>query len=262
MPAPQPKTKAQDLEERYGPRLSAWDEVIDEFTLRRMLAEVIDAKRHADREGLVVLNTLEGMIEGRRGLLEKALDAYRRAYLLAPNEPGPVTNFGKALLDTDRADEALPHLLRAASVSGTLREDALLMRLNLAVCYARVGREDEANETFDLAIARADLRTPQECIALALTAAAIERHEDSVELVARYLCAAQREERGDDTAMTILHAAPAELVERVRADRLLMKSLAAVEAQALAPIPDDMQNPGERALSPQGWENFVRLVGG
>lgn len=262
MPAPLPKTKAQELNEKYGARLSAWDEVIDEFTLRRMLTEIVHAKRHADHLDLAVLDTLEGLVESRRGELERSRAAHARAFALLPDEPRIALNLAKALSELDRHAEARPLFERVLSTPGLPPEMLLSTLILLSTCQFHLGDQESAEEYFERAITAASQTDPEMLILLAQGAALLGRTHDAVEFLARFVAASQNREREDTPALTVLRAAPAELMERVLQVAILARAIHDVEACADAPVPDDMQTPSERVLSPEGWENFVRLVGG
>ncbi|MEZ4405094.1 MAG: tetratricopeptide repeat protein [Polyangiales bacterium] len=262
MPAPLPLTKAQELNEKYGARLSAWGEVIDEFTLRRMLTEIVHAKRHADHLDLAVLNTLEGLVESRRGELESARAAHARAHALLPNEPRIALNLAKALGELERHAEARPLFERVLVMPGLSPVMVLSTLVHLSTCHSHLGDQDSAQEYFERAIASASQTDPEMLILLAQGAALLGRTHDAVEFLARFVAASQNREREDTPALTVLRAAPAELMARVLQVAILARAIHDVEACADAPVPDDMQTPSERVLSPEGWENFVRLVGG
>ena len=107
------------------------------------LASAVEPDRTEGHYGL-------GLAHLRRGEPVAALDPLRRAAEIAPDDPGPAVYYGRALLFSDQATEAVEHMENiAARFSGN--EDVEVTLLN---AYARAGQTDRAIERYETSIKR------------------------------------------------------------------------------------------------------------
>lgn len=163
-----------------------------------------------------------------------------------------------------RAEEALAALDRvsaSAAVDPGVRTVALL---NAAVALGKLGRVDDALDAYQDALSVVPMQDADALLKAALVASAMSLHADAVELIARYLCAAQGVDRAhDEPALAVIDRAPADHVARLAKVGALGVALDAARAEAAddTPPPEDMAIPTETVLSPDAWARFAELAG-
>ncbi len=94
------------------------------------------------RDSKVVYINL-GSAAGLMGHHEEAIEAYKRAYELAPDSPEIFNNLGVEFLETGQLDKALSAFMRAAALTSNPGTQAII-RNNLGDVFMRKGMLDEA----------------------------------------------------------------------------------------------------------------------
>jgi len=90
--------------------------------------------------------TARAQVLKKGGLLDEALHCAQQALALAPNDASVHNTLGDTLQAVGRHDEALAHFDQAASLPGSVTEEALIAR---AVLLLEVGRKEEAAVAFE-----------------------------------------------------------------------------------------------------------------
>jgi tetratricopeptide (TPR) repeat protein len=112
---------------------------------------------------LADLGRLEGSARAQSGRREEAIDTYRRAVMLEPDNAPALAELARLLLEAGQPEEAIDHARRAVRAQPGLQA----AQVNLAAAYLKLGRDREAEEA-----AREELRrrprSPQGLTNLAL----------------------------------------------------------------------------------------------
>lgn len=258
-----PLTKAQDLHERWARRLNDPADPLDEFTLHRISLEARRALPDSDRAGCGILWLIIGNAERELGRASEAVDAHRNAVLCLPGSVDARLTLSVSLGRAERHEEALAEL-KAALPSAKIPINQTIAWINISWALANLGRLDEALDAYGDALRVVPTTDADLLIKVAMLAAALDLHGDAVELIARYLCAAQGVDRAhDEPALAVIDRAPADHVARLAKVGALGVALDAARAEAAdnTPPPEDMAIRTETVLSPEAWARFAELAG-
>lgn len=233
----------------------------DLFTLRRGLKSAQEALPDAPPELRGPMYRFVGSVHRRLGQHALALNAFKNAMRVEPNEPVNINNVACGLLELQRNEEAL-EFLRAHP----MKLDRL--PICVAVCLLgneaeglhRLGQVERAREVFESAVRLARPTSPSSWFHLAQQAAVLGAEDDAVEFFARYLAAVTGTELGEESALEFIQRAPVEY--RVRAAEIPEFAAALLRAQGReeAPPPPDQQVNPHIVLSDGAWNTFVHLA--
>ena len=235
-----PVTKAQDIVQRWGHRLADPADQLDEFTVRRALHEARAALGDATPADRGVLFRLIGVAEQRLGHKAEALSAHRNAVRYLPESAEARLSLSASLISEGQSLDALAVLQELVVLldrPGAGPSARVLARLNLAAALSNLGRTDDALDAYQDALGALPPHDADTLLKAALSAADLGLHGDAVELVARYLCAAQGVDRAhDEPALAVIDRAPADHVARLTKVGALGIALDAVRAEAAAAL--------------------------
>jgi len=254
-----PATQAQELVARYAALLDDASQHLDETVLLGILAEtkrLLPSARPIDRGRL---HMLRGVVYTRLQRHQDSLHEHKLARMLDPTEADHANNIAAALLNLGRAEEALEYLRQARAQQPT-PQLKLLIALNEAEAYARLGETRAAFTAFEQAVALASARSASDAFSLALAAAELGADHEAVEFFARYLALVQGVALGDEDAVDFVRRAPDALWARARALPALHGALARVLAQDDDPAPEAMQVRNRIVLGPDAIEMVDRLL--
>jgi tetratricopeptide (TPR) repeat protein len=193
----QPKTEASELFKQLESSAE-----LSPFVLRRIEQEaqkLLNESPGVAAEGWAIL----GVVAGRRGDNEKALEYLSKALRLWPDHMHIRYQVGIALTFLDRTDEAMEYL---ASVDPELIPGFGLGHHHclMAELHFRHGEIEEANESYRLAVENIDSDSPGFLITLAECAAMLGNHEQAIELAARSVAISSGVALGDADALEYL----------------------------------------------------------
>lgn len=204
---------------------------------------------------------LVGYAEKALGHTVEAVTAHHNAVRYLPDSVDAQLALGASLGRAGQHEAALS-ALRAALA--TTPDRLTVAWANLSSALANLDRVEASLDAYQHVLRVVPATDADLLIKVALLAASLNLHEDAVELLARYLCAAQGQERvHDEPALAVVDRAPAEHVARLANIGALGAALAAVRAEASSCelTPDDMKIPTKITLDPEGWSRFVALAG-
>ncbi len=258
-----PVTKAEDLYDRWARRLIDPTGSLDELTLHRIVMEARRAMAGSDRSGRSLLWLIVGYAEGRLGRASEAVAAHRNAVQFSPGSADARLALSASLGRAEQHQEALTTLLAVLPLV-TSPSNHTVALINISTALANLGHKEEALDAYQEVLRVVPAADADLLVRVAVLAAALDLHEDAVELMARYLCAAQGEERAhDEPALAVIDRASADHVARLVQTGTLGAALDAVRADAAhdAPTPEEMKFPAKIVLDPASWTRFVALVG-
>lgn len=261
--SPLPQTKAEVFHNETVELLTDPSGRVPELTLRRAVREARTLLGSADQSWQLRLYGLISLLEERIGHMEEAFDAAAKALELEPGDPVALTQMGRFLGKSDKHADALQCF---QSVVARTRKGSgawFMAMANMAECYHRLGRSDEARKAYLTAAGFVDSVRVQDIFGLANVAAVMGLPEDAVELLARFIAASTHEERGDRPALDWIAPAVAGEMRWLREGYpALWQAVEQVMAIDATPVPEDMAIAAERVLPPDAWDRFMTLARG
>lgn len=219
--------------------------------VQAVLDAALAALADADAEGRWSLWTLIGLAEMRLERAELALAAHLEAHALRPDDAQAASNVGKVLGILGRPREALQYLERAERNIGRNAEILSVVLCNQTAALHQLGETRDADAVFERAAAAAVARDDAfTYFRVAIAAALLDRDDDALEYFARYLCLAQKEERGGRPASEVVAAAPTGAIAAAAQNAALGPVLwAALRRAALPPPPTEDERARAREAS-------------
>ncbi|WP_428562061.1 MAG: tetratricopeptide repeat protein [Solidesulfovibrio sp. DCME] len=124
----------------------------DQEMALRFVTEAIAAKGEALGQGDLWLFNDRGILLRRQGLWAQAVDNYRKALEIAPDDPGILYNIGVAHAEGKQFDIALQHFERALAVEPNLARQAPSVAYNIATAHHRCRNLDQARAFLGIAL--------------------------------------------------------------------------------------------------------------
>lgn len=184
---------------------------MSEFALR---AIIVDCKRTLTQVSpydAVPLYEAMAIAAKRLGHYADGYKYAQCAYNLDSKNPVLKMNLAVALADIGKYDEALDMF---ASLTGTDVPEYLLLA-NIAECLARIGLIDDAQEAFQDALRVANMSDAQQLMVLAEQAALIGADDAALELIARVVACSTKTSLADKSPLEVITSAPESLREAV-----------------------------------------------
>jgi Flp pilus assembly protein TadD len=125
--------------------IAAYSTVVQQRVYRNDEAVYERALEVAPQNVLVMDNL--GNVYLNRGDFERALDEYRKAYSLAPQDPNPTFFLARGLFRTRQYVAAEPLFERLSNMEGQRHERLCIVLLSLAISQAHEGKLSEAEAT-------------------------------------------------------------------------------------------------------------------
>ena len=135
---------------------------VDQLRARALLGRALSKLGQSPQEALTDLDQAlklapdwaevhyqAGRVQTRLKNLDQALAAYRRALELDPKLDGANFNSGYILLERGRPEEAIAYFQKVVDLGSPFAADA---QVNLAVCYYKLGQQDEARRHLEAAL--------------------------------------------------------------------------------------------------------------
>ncbi|HEY4102538.1 MAG TPA: hypothetical protein VGM44_01560 [Polyangiaceae bacterium] len=172
-------------------KLLDMDVAVSDFELRRVARESKnELARGVGPDEARVYHAVLSVSYWRLGDSKLAFDHARRASVIAPNDIAHCNQMAVALLELDRADEALGVLLTALKLPKDGVSDVILYG-NLAEAFYRTGDAIGARECSEKMISKARRDSQRDQIAVANQLAELGESARALEFFARYLSLAR-----------------------------------------------------------------------
>lgn len=257
-----PKTKAQEIAERYLPRLNDPSIDMDVVELRGAVREITAVLKTPDAPGRGDLYLLLSEVYGRLGLPRERLDAAKNASHTDRLSPRYANSVGRALGLLNRHREALGYLDRAArNLHRSNAPDlAVTVTLNQSSAHFALGEPLEG----EAALRRAMQLVPEGHVLANLHVASVLAvfgpPDEALEYLARHLAAARGVPRGDAPAFDVILASPPEMVARLRTELHFDRVIADAERRSLVAEAAPTQTDDASLPAPPTESELARAV--